>query len=376
MRIVYCIAGTYNSGGMERVLANKANYLVRHGYDVSIVTTDQCGRPPFFELDERVRCYDLNIGYEDNNGKSFANKLIHYPLKQWRHKRRLSALLSRLKADVVISMFCNDVSFITRINDGSRKLLEIHFSRFKRLQYGRKGFWRWADSYRYYQEAALVRKFSRFVVLTDEDKVYWGDMDNIRVIPNPLSFTLPSPAVLTGKKVIAIGRYSYQKGFDSLIAAWRKVCDCISGWTLHIIGDGELRETLQQQIETLCLENEVFLEKPTTDMLSVYQNGALFVMSSRYEGLPMVLLEAQAAGLPIVSFACKCGPKDVITDGVDGLLVEDGNIDALAEALLHMMRDEDLRRKMGQAAYEHSKRYDESVVMKKWTDLFAEIVAS
>lgn len=167
--------------------------------------------PTFFELDERICCYDLNIGYEDNNGKSFVDKLIHYPLKQWRHKRRLSALLKKLKADVVISMFCNDVSFINRINDGSHKLLEIHFSRFKRLQYGRKGIWRWADLYRYNQETALVRNFSRFVVLTEEDKKYWGDMDNIRVIPNSLSFTLTSPAVSAVKKVIAIGRYSYRE---------------------------------------------------------------------------------------------------------------------------------------------------------------------
>lgn len=157
--------------------------------------------------------------------------------------------------------------------------------------------------------------------------------------------------------------------------AWRKVCDCTSEWTLHIIGDGELREALQQQIKILRLEDNIILEKPTMDVLSVYQNAALFVMSSRYEGLPMVLLEAQATGLPIVSFACKCGPRDVVTDGVDGLLVEDGDVDALADALLCVMQDENLRRKMGQAAYDHSKRYDESVIMKKWTDLFAEIIA-
>ena len=110
---------------MERVLANKANYLVGHGYEVFIVTTDQRGRQPFFSLDERIWCYDLDINYEENNGKSLLNKILHYPFKQWKHRRRLSGLLGELNADRVISMFCNDVSFLWKLNDGSLKVLEI-----------------------------------------------------------------------------------------------------------------------------------------------------------------------------------------------------------------------------------------------------------
>ena len=92
MKILYCIAGTRHSGGMERVLANKANWLVQHGYEVMLVTTDQQGEPPFFALDKRISCYDLGIGYEENNGKSFLNKLIHYPIKQFRHKKKLNTM--------------------------------------------------------------------------------------------------------------------------------------------------------------------------------------------------------------------------------------------------------------------------------------------
>lgn len=121
MHLIYLIAATHNSGGMERVLANKANYLVAHGYDVSIVTTDQRGLKPFFPLDERIKCYDLGINYEVNNGKSFFNKLLHFPFKQWKHKIRLTKLLKQLGADIVISMFCNDASILPRINDGSKR---------------------------------------------------------------------------------------------------------------------------------------------------------------------------------------------------------------------------------------------------------------
>lgn len=375
MKLVYLIAGTYNSGGMERVLTNKVNYLVAHGYDITIVTTDQRGQLPFFPLDKRIACYDLGVNYEDNNGKSFLNKLVHYPFKQWKHKKKLAKLLRSLHANIVVSMFCNDASILPRINDGSKKVLEVHFSRFKRLQYGRKGLWRLADEWRNANDEQVVSRFDRFVVLTEEDRTYWGNIPNIQVIPNARTFTFERPTDLNSKVVMAVGRYDYQKGFERLIDAWAKVCSKVDDWQLEIIGDGCLRQKMIRQIEKNRLANRVILTKLSADqMKDAYMNASVFVLSSRFEGLPMVLLEAQAAGLPIVSFDCKCGPRDVVTDGIDGFLVEEGNIAALADALLRVMQDDDLRIRMGKSAYEHSNRYEEAVVMKKWTDLFAELM--
>lgn len=359
---------------MERVLANKANYLVKQGHEVVIVTTDQRDQHPFFLMDERIRCYDLGVNYEENNGKSFFNKLVHYPFKQWTHKKRLSQLLKELKADIVISMFCNEASLLPAIDDGSKKILEIHFSRFKRLQYGRKGLWKWADAYRSRQDVRIARRYDRFVVLTEEDKGYWGNLKNIQVIGNARSFVLPEAASLDARKVIAVGRYSYQKGFDRLIDAWSKVATQVEGWTLHLVGDGELREELQKRIDDLGLTDTVCLGKAETDMPSVYQGASVLALSSHYEGLPMVLLEAQAAGLPIVSFACKCGPKDVIEEGVDGFLVEEGEVEMLARRLMCLMKDEKLRKQMGAAAFVRSERYAEERIMKQWMDMFTELV--
>lgn len=374
MKIVYCIAGTYNSGGMERVLANKANLLVRNGYGVVVLTTDQKGRASFFEMDPSIRQYDLGINYEDNNGKSFLNKLIRYPFKQWKHKRALEKLLPELKADVVISMFCNDASILPRIKDGSKKVLEIHFSRFKRLQYGRSGLWKLADQLRSKNDLKVVSKFDKFIVLTDEDKGYWGNLDNIQVIPNARSFVVEEPAELNEKKVIAVGRYCYQKDLGKLIDAWGIICQEVGDWKLHLVGDGEDRAMLQEQIEKLGLVDRVVLGKAETDMKTVYRNASMLALSSRYEGLPMVLLEAQAAGLPIVSFECKCGPRDVIEDGVDGILVEEGNVEKLAEGMLRLIKDESLRKSMGAAAYARSERYAEENIMNQWVDLFNDVI--
>lgn len=373
MKIVYSIAATYNSGGMERVLANKANWLVRNGYEISILTTDQKGRSSFFDFDPRIRFYDLGINYEENNGMSFLNKLIHYPFKQWKHQKALKKLLLELKADVVISMFCNDASILPKIKDGSRKVLEIHFSRFKRLQYGRKGIWKLADELRSRNDLRVVSKFDKFVVLTEEDKGYWGELDNITVIPNARSFVVEKPAELNENKVIAVGRYCYQKAFDKLIQAWRIVCREVKGWKLHLVGDGEDRELLQKQINELGLADKIVLGRAEIDMKSVYSSASVLALSSRYEGLPMVLLEAQAAGLPIVSFECKCGPKDVITDGLDGILVREGDVDGLAHGLLKLIKDDELRRRMGAEAYKNSERFSEERVMAQWVELFNEV---
>lgn len=370
MKIIYCIACTCHSGGMERVLANKANYLTGHGYEVVIVTTDQQGLPPFFPLAEQIRCIDLGINYEENNGKSFANKLLHYPLKQYRHQKRLAAILKREKPDITVSMFCNDAGFITRINDGSKKVLEIHFSKFKRLQYNRKGLWRLADLWRSRQDEKTVRRFDKFVVLTEEDKGYWGNLPNITVIPNANTFATSQAAALGNKKVIAIGRYTYQKGFERLIEAWNILSPGFPGWKLDIIGNGEERDKLQDLIHAYHLDGQVTLVSPTKSIDKVYLDASVLVMSSRYEGLPMVLLEAQTFGLPIVSFACKCGPKDIVANGETGFLVEENDIEGLARQLVKVMKDKNLRKQMGRKAKEASLRYAEDAVMAKWTALF------
>lgn len=374
MRLVYCIAGTRHSGGMERVLANKANYWVRHGHDVTIVTTDQHGELPFFHLDTRVKCIDLEVNYEDNNGKSVWNKLVYYPYKQYVHRKRLQSILKREQPDITISMFCNEAAFLPNIKEGGLKVLEIHFSKYKRLQYGRKGLWRWVDIVRSRYDEILVKKYDRFVVLTEEDKSYWGALPNMVVIPNARTFTPTNTSLLQNKIVLAVGRLTYQKGFERLIEAWSLLNDKFPDWKLVIVGDGEKKEELEQLVVDSCLQDSVFLKAPVKDMEQLYREASVIAMTSRYEGLPMILLEAQAYGIPIVSFKCQCGPADIITDGKDGFLVPEGNVPMMAEKLSMLMSDYQLRAKMGKVAVLSSKRFDEERVMNQWENLFRSLL--
>ncbi len=371
MNIVYLIYGTYSVGGIERVLCNKTNWLVKHGYDVTIITTDQRGRSPFFDFDPAIRMVDLGIDFMETNGSSFFRKSFRYFEKQSQYRAKLSRFLTENPADMVISMFGTEVHWLPKLRDGSKKVAEIHFSKFFRMQQARGGLWWLSDWIRSRADEKAIRKYDRFVVLTHEDKAYWGNKPNMTVIPNATSFIPDRPAPLTRKQAIAAGRLGHQKGFERLIAAWEIARRTHPDWALSIFGGGEDRETLAEQIRAAGLQGVITLHAPTTDIADRYRESSLYVLSSRYEGLPMVLLESMACGVPAVAFACKCGPRDVIEPEVNGLLVEEGDIEALARSIIRLIEDEPLRRQLGHNARRTIEtRFTEPVVMQQWVELF------
>lgn len=378
MKIIYCTHSTYNPGGMERVLLNKVTYLSQLlGWEVSVVTTDQHQRSPFYPFPEKVRMTDLGINYSEDNGKGAWKKITGYLRKRKEHKRKLTALLLKEKPDIVVSLYPSESSFIPDIKDGSKKVLELHYCKFFRLQYGRKGLLGWIDKLRTRQDEQIVRRFDKFVVLTNEDRGYWGNLPNIEVIPNAAMHVSDTYSDVMNKRVIAVGRLDYQKGFDRLIQAWELVqyTGKFTDWKLDIFGQGEWREMLQQMIDKAELQNTVCLNRPTKQIGEEYVKSDMLVMSSNYEGFPMVMIEAMACGLPVVSFDYKCGPKDIIQTGINGLLVPNGDIQALADAMMKVMEDEAYRKMLSLNARKVVDTYSEQAVMSQWIRLFTSITA-
>lgn len=377
MKIIYCTHSLCNPGGMERVLVNKVTYLVEKlHWDVSIVMTDQKGRPVFYPLPQGVKMTDLDINYSDDNGKHPIGKIIGYLLKRRTHRKRLTELLMKEKADIVVSLYPSESSFIPEIKDGSKKVLELHYCKFFRLQYGRSGLLGWIDRWRTKQDERIVSRFDKFIVLTKEDKGYWGNLPNIEVISNAAKFIGDTYSDVLRHRVIAVGRMDYQKGFDRLICAWEVIQqhEQFKDWHLDIFGQGEWRDMLQQMIESRGLQHSVRLNSPTKAVGKEYADSAMLVMSSNYEGFPMVMIEAMACGLPVVSFDFKCGPKDIIDDNVNGILVHNGDIQGLADAMMKLMGDENLRKRMSEEAKKVVETYSEKTVMKQWTRLFESLI--
>src|SRR5574344_862471 len=371
-KIVYCTPSIYISGGIERVLRLKVNYFADVlGYEITIILTDGKDKRPFYKLSEKVKIVNLDINFEEMWSCSFVKKIFLYLRKQRTFRKRLTAELMRIRPDITVSMLRREINFINEIKDGSFKIGELHVNKahYRNFESNDTNIIKSLFS-KFWMRDLLkhLRKLSILTVLTDEDKAAWTELDNVEVLPDPLSFTPKSKSDLTSKRVIAVGRYTYEKGFDRLLNAWKIVeCQC-PDWNLSIFGAGD-RTPYTNMIETLGLKH-CNLNGSTTDIEKEYENSSIYALSSRFEGFGMVLVEAMACGLAVVSFKCPCGPGYIINNDVDGLLVEDGNIEQLAQRIIYLIENPQVRLSLASCASENVKRFSIEKIGEKWQHLF------
>ena len=374
LKIVYITPALYMAGGVERVLTLKANYFARHfGYDITIILTDGRGKPLFYPLDDTIAVVNLDINFEELWTCTFLRKIWVYLRKQRRYKRLLTAELMRLRPDVTVSLLRREINFLDSIPDGSRKIGELHINRanYRNFEAEGGGFVKRLFS-RFWSYSLLghLRKLDRLVVLTEKDCEAWAELDNVVAIPDPLSLSPISASPLTEKRVVAIARYSHEKGIDQLLRAWAEVEKSMPDWRLDIFGDGD-RTPYERLADELRIDRSRCRLHGRTDCVErAYCESSLFVLSSRFEGFGMVITEAMACGLPVVAFDCPWGPRSIITDGVDGLLAENGNIHDLAQKMLRVMTDEALRRQMARAALQNVVRFRMDRLADQWRQLF------
>lgn len=378
LKIVYLTPALYMAGGVERVLTLKANYFAEHfGYDISIILTEGKDKPLFYPLSEKVRIINLNIGFEELWTCSFLKKIVVYLKKQRQYRKMVEQELMRLRPDITISLLRREINFLTSIKDGSKKIGELHVNRANYRNYNtekvgliKRLFARWWS----YSLLQKLRKLDRLVVLTEKDREAWTELDNVVALPDPLPFVPSSVSPLSKKRVVAIARYSHEKGIDLLLKAWAIAEKKVEDWQLEIFGDGD-KTSFEQLIDTLGIDRtRCWLNGRTDDVEQEYLNSSLFVLSSRFEGFGMVIVEAMACGLPVVAFDCPWGPRSIISDGEDGLLVENGNVEALADALSRLMGDEVLRQSMAEKAIVNVKRFEIETIANQWLYVFNNVM--
>jgi glycosyltransferase involved in cell wall biosynthesis len=359
---------------MERVLTLKANYFVEKcNHDVSIIMTDGKDREPYYRLSPKIRLVYLDLNFDRMFALPMYKRILYYITKQRQYKKKLKKTLFELRPDITISLLRREINFINNIKDGSRKIGEIHFDkdnyRSLRNENGRSPLKAVLAKMWMGKLIHELKRLEKFVVLSYEDQAKWTELDNSIVINNPLPFMTETISNCTNKQVIVVGRYTHQKGIDLIIKAWKQVEEKHRDWHLRIFGAGD-RETYQSLVNKTKLEQSIHLETAIPNIEEKYLESSIFVLSSRYEGYPMALIEAMSCGLPVVSFTCPCGPKDIVKDGEDGFLVDLGNTDLLAERICYLIEHESLRKEMGRNARKNINRLHINQIAEQWNALF------
>lgn len=376
---MYFIPALFNHGGMERVLTSKVNYLVEEmGYQITIVTTDQMSRGCYFSLSGKIDLIHLDLDFNSHFEKNLIPKYFCHQLKMIKYKREVQKLVDIIKPDILISLGGKEIDFIYKLKTNAAIVCEMHFSMNIRTQFlvsRKRGLlWTVLGNIRTNQLKNTTKKIDKLIVLTNQDKNQWEKTHkNVLHIPNPATFEVREREGVDYKSVISVGRLDPQKGYSMLIDTWVRVKDKHPEWMLNIFGTGDLKEQLEGKINALGLKGNVNLKGKSDEIENEYLKSSFFVMSSLYEGLPMVLLESMSCGLPVVSFDCEWGPREIIKDGYNGFLVETGDVNQLADKICQMIENHELRKTMSLNALEVAKKYDISIVMKKWDALFKEL---
>lgn len=363
MRLLYITNGINGAGGLERVLAIKTSYLAdKLGYEVHILSLNEPQIQPFYEFSSNVQFHSCNV--EGNIFQYF-----------FAYRQGIYNVVKKIHPDVI--SVCDDGLkgfFIPLLLDKRiPKVYERHVSKVIEMNDSFSLIKRVSIQIKWRIMSYLAKYFDAFVVLTKGNLNEWDTLKNSVVIPNPLSFYPDNSSNLKSKKVIAVGKQGYQKGYDLLLKAWEKVVKNNSDWELEIYGKFEPKENLVELADELGIAKNVRFFSPTQQIEEKYLEVSIFVLSSRFEGFGMVLIEAMACGLPCVSFDCPHGPSDIINHMEDGLLVLNGDTEQLANALIDLIAYDEKRKFIGATAKENVKRYLPQHIMPIWDKLFRKL---
>ncbi len=378
-KICYCAPALYSAGGVERVVSFKASYFAEvYNYDVTIIVTEGKGRDCFFPLSDKVKVINLNLGFEELWKASFIKKIFLYLTKQFKYRRMLKSELMRICPDITISVLRREINFINSIPDGSHKIGELHVNRSNYRNFtNRDNNFVKRFFARFWMNDLLkhLKKLDRMVVLTEDAKRDWPELSNVQLIPDPIPFKVDHVSTLSSKRVVSIGRYAYEKGNDLLLKVWAIVENQCQDWTLDIYGQGNQTPYRELMQELGIDESRCRLHGSITDVNNIYQGSSIFTLPSRFEGFGLVIIEAMACGVPVVTFDCENGPRNIITTNFDGILVKPFDVDEYADSLLRLIQDDQLRSQMGKRAHKSSQSYLIEDIAQKWKDLFDEIIA-
>ena len=373
MKLIYVIRSLHPVGGIERTLTDKANWLVAHGHDVLFVTYKQGDGEVAFHLDGRVKLKDLRCSIYSLFKHPFYTRLFKYFSLSRMFQKRFREVINDFKPDTISVPIPNAEEFVwevVKVARNIRVVIESHVA-YKYLSYGKSK----TDFffYLFHSPSKAIRHSDALIVLTKGDADTWKrkGVQKVLVVPNSVSFYVDNVDIIKKdeKRIISVGRLVSQKRFDRLIDAFALIANHCPGWHIDIFGEGEQRHVLEQKILEKKLSGRINIYDYTFDVLSEYLRSQFMVLSSDYEGFGLVIVEAMACGLPVISTDCPHGPSEIINNGVTGWLVG-LDVKDLADRMEWMITHQEERTIMGVKAHEAAAAYRKDVIMKKWESAY------
>ena len=381
-KIVYVLKSFAVKAGTERVMSDKMNYLADHGYSVTLFTYEQGEHSLAFPLHPSIRHIDLGTRFFLVEKYGYLKRFYMMAKMRHRFRNRLQTILNEIQPDILITTTYSIklIDIILSVKTTACRLVESHVACYtvkKSFDYRNKPLLRslavWYDRIM----LGKVTQADSLITLTQGDADDWRHYtSNVIVIPNPVTYIPETISSHDGceHRIICVGRLHEQKGFDMLIEAFALISDQCPEWKIDIYGEGSCKDMLEKRIDHYNLCGRININNPTGNIYDEYQSSDFFVLSSRYEGFALVLIEAMSCGIPCVAFRCKYGPEDIIEDGKNGLLADNGNVKDLADKMLWIIKHREERLLMGEQARKDIHKYELNAIMIKWHELFESLM--
>lgn len=379
MKIVYVYSTMAATGGTERMISEKVNYLSEQfGYDVTIISCFQLpNEDNVFQLSNKVKQINLGIPY-------FSQYKYKYPKRLWIKwkmnrllKKSISDAVKQVNPDILFGVSRFKANYISTISCRAKKIIECHEIRYNTIYDASEKHSLFARLflriYSFYYFHTIERNADIIITLTEKDKSLWKRARRVEVIPNFSTMPVSKITDCTTKRVIAVGRLAWEKGFDRLIEAWGIISSRHPDWHLDIYGKGRMHDTFIALAKKYNANN-LTIHNPSSNISQEYANSSICAVTSYFEGFSLVILEAMKHGVPCVAFDCPFGPGSIINDTSCGFLVENDDINLFAEKLCRLIEDENLRKQFSKAAIEKAKTYDIDIIMNKCIALYEQLV--
>lgn len=369
-------------GGAERVITDKANYLANAGHQVMLVSYEQGLHPVPYELHASIAYKDMNCRFFTLAKYSPLVRVYHYLRLRSKFRKTLRDIVISFRADIVV-MASDWQTLIDVVLDASGNkpvIAEFHNAYdyvMRNVEISGSKLKQKLTKLYYWHTLKHLKRCARLVVLTNTDADNWRrHFFNVEVIPNPVTFY---PDIIDDipkdkGRIIFVGRFNHEKRIDRLISAFSMIADNYPEWHVDIFGEGNEKQKLLDQIARLNLENRIIIHQPTKAIYDEYKRSEMLVLCSEHEASPLVLVEAMSCGVPCVSLDCPVGPRELIQDGVTGLLAQNDDVKDLAVKIEWLIIHESERKEMGARARLWAASRSLPVIMSEYESLLSSVI--